>query len=272
MTVLVAAHGCDTDMVLAAVAPHVPTRWPVTAVPTPWGCFAVAGPEAPTTEDRWLVIGTPTADPWGRPIQPMDAAIVRDDLARYGVHASQLTAGPHVAADLETGELVRALNGIVPVFESVGLVRAVGTHPAVVSSIAGSSALLVAASCRSGEPLTDEPVVEALAALSWKGIGAEVDERLRALGRLRPVTLGPAHHEHRLVVTERAPTAPLYLPDLSALDRSSDAVRGYLDLRDRVLPDLWWRARLRGWWLHAPAFERVACDLALQTGTRVGRA
>src|SRR5205807_1219864 len=90
-------------------------------------------------EGQLVAIGTAVADPWGLPGVELGRQAVLERFARYGNQVAQLAAGPFAVADFERASLTAALNGIVPVFLGRGTRLVVGTHPEMVTALAGST-------------------------------------------------------------------------------------------------------------------------------------
>lgn len=271
MSFLAVAEGRSAAQLLSAVAPCFPGSWPSRAQTTEFGAVVTAG-DGVSRVGSWLIVGQPQADPWGIPATPVPAERVVAELSRYGVAALQLSAGPFVAADVDTGTVGRPLNGIVPLFVSTTDRWAASTSHDAVERLTGCAGQpLLAGSLVRGDGQHEAlPVLpgETVRALSWRGIDAEIRARLNGActGTSLPLAVGPGFDDDGRVDdvwTARVAGFGLYLPRLGGR-RTTMSLTGYLRLREERLPRLWWRARLTGHWLCAPAFERPAADLISQ--------
>ncbi len=271
MTVVALAHCVRPEQLLSHIARHAAPGATVISRATDWGAFAVV--DSPSwTVGRWLVAGMPQAHPWGVPIADLPGNIVASELERFGPGAIQMTAGPLVAIDMSLGAVLRAVNGIMPLTVSVTGPFVASTSAHVVASLSGGAGRSVSPGFIAFPDGTEMAacgmvVRELLARVSWAGIEAEVARQLASLGPLRPANLplGPRlkhrHDEFRSVRIGKVGNRPIFIPRFSTRAEPADALSRYLRLREWYLPSLWWRARLVGSWLCAPAFERPSLDL-----------
>lgn len=276
--IVAVAHHTSAEDLSAAVLPHALEVTSVEARSTPWGAVVVVnGPFA--SGGAWLVAGMPLADPWGLPGTPLSPAVVASELDRYGPAAIQQVAGPVVAIDMLSGGVLRAMNGIVPVFTGRGGPWVASTCAAVVAAT-GTDVKLVP--CASYQP------PGGLAAVSWEGsienparglTWATLDSEVRAaasrLGRLSTACLPPVDGvddaDVDAVTLAERPYA-VFLPHLTDRREARGGAARYQLLRNEIGPKLWWQARLIGIWLCAPALERPAHNMAMaiaQTGRRI---
>lgn len=272
MTVVVVAHRMRPERLLARVAAHLAPGATMATTATDWGAVIVV--DAPSWEaGRWLVAGLPQADPWGLPGMDLAGDRVALELERYGPAAIQLTSGPLVAVDMSTGAVLRAFNGIMPLAVSSTGGWAASTSPDVLTCITGARGLSVEAGSLASPGGTFSKVcggmvAESLPGVTWSGIDAEIERRLAPLGRLGEARLarGPALEEDgeiRYVRCRPDWQRAVFVPPLSRELTRGAEMTYYTWLREHVLPQLWWRARLVGLWLCAPAFERPAFDLVM---------
>lgn len=239
---IVVAAELDPSDLLARCARHVPPAWATSVLPTSWGAVLVSGAEPGRCGD-WLVAGRPSLHPWGVPGWPQAPEIVARAFDELGAVAAHLAAGPHVAVDLEGVSVVAALNGIVPVWVSIGSPWVAGTSLDCVGSAAGGEVERIAPGWSTG-PSGPAAVAALDVAEQLPGIdGESLDRERRAI----------VAADRRGVTTD-----VLWDPDLATADFTS--------LRLDGVPAAWWRARLAGCWIHAPAFERPALDLAALGG------
>ncbi len=110
-------------------------------------------------------------------------------------------------------------------------------------------------------------VGESVPGMTWSGIEAEVNLVLAPLGRLTTARLAVTLEVDKVFGARRVWLAPtrdraIFNPRLVCGMRSGGhELDHYLRIREMVLPNLWWKARLVGAWLCAPAFERPAQEL-----------
>jgi hypothetical protein len=110
-------------------------------------------------------------------------------------------------------------------------------------------------------------VKESLRSLTWSGVEAEIERALAPIdvGKRARLARAPGlmeDAEERFVRHCDVPGRAIFLPPLAGRSATDNFAR-YRRLRDNVTPRLWFRARLVGLWLCAPAFERPALDLVL---------
>ena len=178
---------------------------------------------------------------------------------RYGPAAVQLAAGPFAAVHLGYGTVVRAINGIVPVYVARQGSWVASTSAAVVGALSADRAVEPlppgASVSPSAEIATWGPIAPDPAAgdVPWAWIERSVRERVAGHGALSEV---PGQADVWCTAADHA----LYLPRLTAPRHGPDPAARYAHLRREALPRLWWTARLAGRWLFAPAFERPVLD------------
>jgi hypothetical protein len=274
MMLMALAHGMRPERLLALVAPRMAPAATATTRVTDWGSLVLF--DMPVGEiGRWLVAGVPQADPWGVPGIDLHNDTAAAELQRYGPAAIQLTSGPVIAVDMSTGAVLRPLNGIIPLVVSSGGEWVASTSPGLVAGITGRTPLRVEAGSTASPDGTIAGVCgrivgESVPGVTWSGIERELQRRLAPLGPLHRAELarGPAledDQEARHVRSGGRLDRPLFLPPFTSRRARDGAVSHYLWLREQVLPRLWFRARLLGLWLCAPAFERPALELVAST-------
>lgn len=229
---------------LAAVAEHLLPEWTARVTAHPFGSLLVAGDEA-TRDERWLVVGRPTKDPWGTPGEPLGRDEVLADLVRFGPNAISAVAGPVLAFDLDDGRAHRTLGGVL----------GFGPHPGdlrVHSTIGSAEA-----------PPGTTIVPDSSPAFSIDRLCDEIAHHVGGTGVPLPLRTTTSHP------WPCAEAAPL-LDRVHALGR--DAAVLVIDaellanpalfarVRDRALPELHYRCLQAGRWLHAPGFERPVLD------------
>jgi hypothetical protein len=257
---VVLAHGETPERLLAALAGALGARPVVSVEPMPWGSMLLA--DAPhARSDCWLVAGRPQRDPWGLPLGdlPLKEAVAEHD--RYGIHAAHLGSGPFVVADLATGRMLRALNGIVPAFQGAGPFGPV---------FASSDSVLTSLACDVREispgeiagPLGVESITglwsneqsEQLR-LRWDWLDQEITARLARLGPLAPATLpGTVDPDADVWLSRTTRGDVVFVP---LLRRASGRA---VALNSTIAAELWSRARVGGRWLFAPTLERPVRD------------
>lgn len=273
MSFLAVAAGRTGLEVLARVQVVIPSHWEICCRTTQWGGVVAAG-EGVHVGARWLLLGRPTPDPRGIPDAFVSLQAFDDDFERYGDAAMLLAGGPLLAFDLERGQVVVSVNGILPFHVSVN--SACGaTVPAAVSLLGAGHALPVPAGhavspgTRTTTQVVDGPLRARAAGLTRSGIDSELSMLLQELHCTR--VLSPS--AFALLPSSDRRFAPhlhlaqdgsslVFTPPLTRRHRSS--IRSwaqYLDLRDRVVPHLAWRARLLGWWTYVPLLEAPAADM-----------
>ena len=273
MTMLViVAHGEAPERSLARLAGTLGARPNVRSEPMPWGSLVLA--DAPhARSERWLVAGRPQRDPWGLPLGdlPLDEAVA--EYEHYGAGAACLGSGPFVVVDLATGAMLRAPNGVVPVFSGVAPYGSVfGTSARAVRALGGDAREIAPGDIVG--PLGCDSVVaaspaEQLRTLRWDWIDAEIAERVSRLGPLTPArlagTLNPSAGADRWLSRTRAGDIVFAPPLRGAAGRTAA-------LSSAVAASLWSRARLGGQWLFAPLLERPMRDtIALLEGSGSAR-
>lgn len=266
--IVIAAEGWASAHLAARLAPFFPGRWAWSSFGLETCALFVAGAEWARDGD-WVVAGRPADDPWGRPGRPLALAEAAHRYRRYGPMAAQLVAGPHVAIDVASGTAVRAMNGIVPVFTGNGNTGwFIGTsHASLAALSVDASALRPGMTCTAGGPTVSageawSPAEKAV--LDWASIDREL-VTLNAGLALRPaaLALGPGlspSPEDQWVSAVSIDDELLFAPPLASRPGPE---QWYLRVRHEDLPTLWWRGRLIHRWVHSPAFERPATDLAV---------
>ena len=136
MSLLVAAHGLSPRELAVLVAPSIPGRWDWEARSIAHGALIIAG-EGWVEANGWLVLGRPLQHAWGVPGPPLPHETVAAELTRYGLAAIQNTTGPLIALQLDSGDAVTALNGIVPLYVSRSGAWVTGTSVEAVRAVAG---------------------------------------------------------------------------------------------------------------------------------------
>jgi hypothetical protein len=254
---------CQPTHVLAVASPWIPRGWSVAVGKTVWGAVLIAGP-AVLREGHLVAVGSAVADPWGLPGVELDRHVVLERFARYGNQVTQLAAGPFAVADLERASLTAALNGIVPVILSRGARVVVGTHPKMVTALAGSTSSVPIPSGSSASVegkvtnLAQFGVCESLPLMSLQGLDGEVEHHIRGAGPSRQVRRGvfAAYAQlHLRWIGSALVASPSFRPLQTALDTAVE----FQAIRRRVA-NLWWQAGLRNAALFVPAFERPALD------------
>lgn len=264
------ARDVTAGQLVTSMAPHVARIGTGMAMRTPWGAVAVADGPSWRVGD-WLVAGYPQVHPWGVPGADLSGSEVAAELNRYGPAAIQMTSGPFVAVDLLTGSVLRAMNGIVPVVVSVRPNWVASTSAEAAASIAsGPLRAVPAGHFASPDGMVTSAcgtfVGESVPEVNWAGIASEVNSVLAPLGALKRLQLAGAPSPDCRVHAQRVWSAPqpgraIFSPRLAARVRTGRELTDYFSIRENVLPKLWWRARLTGHWLCAPAFERPALEL-----------
>ncbi|MBK9180735.1 MAG: hypothetical protein IPM45_14440 [Acidimicrobiales bacterium] len=257
MTLVIAAHERSPQQLLDLIDEAVPHGWHLSITRQPWGSLATAGDSAERV-GHWLVVGMPSADPWGRPGYRIAPDRVAALLRRYGLPAVQMLPGPWFAVDLRSGAVLRALNGIVPISATTAGPFAAGTPPGLICRLGGAAAMAPATLAAPGGPqdiVDDELVRERVPLSTWASIDREITRRTAGLVLSGPVdaSLLPGVRQDR--ATNELVFLPRFdrLPQGSAVDRPTWV--------QETASQLWWRARLAGSWLHAPVLERPARDL-----------
>ena len=262
LMVLVADRSPGQTLVLAS--PWIPPSWAVCVRATPWGAVLAAGPSM-LVEGSLAAIGTAVSDPWGIPGSTLDTHILLDRFARYGDHVVQLAAGPFAVADLEHGRIASALNGIVPLFLAHGTHTAVGTHPAILATVAASPEMesipggAVASVDGSITAVAQIRVLESLPLVSLAALEREVEGHIRRSGPVQGFRSSELEHAAPRLVIRRVGQALVASPPLRELQVSPCAADDLRALRSEV-NRLWWQAGLRNRSLFVPAFERPALD------------
>jgi len=209
-----------------------PPAWSRCARLTEWGCVAWAGEEATVFTD-WLVLGVPSADPWGWPGRRLPIEELAARLSSLGMEAVRTAAGPFLVLNLRDGSVTRPSNGLVPFWEG---------H-------AGGS---------TSRELTG-PNARELAPLS--NTGYERNARTLLKGKRVRVEL----LEHGPPAT-CASEVCLPGPRDPVWGSGAKAVARLRELRDEAARS-WWAGRLAGRWVHSPVLERPAVDRLLEAGS-----
>ena len=249
---LVLGHGLAPAALLARVAHLVPpTRGPgtddVRVRGHEWGSHLIAG-------DRWyergglLVYGSPSRDPWGAPGNADTRSNVLEEVARWGLVAITMAAGPVVAVDLRTGEWQAALN----------CMAALGRHEddhQLESTTAGTRH--IPGPCRI--------IADTSPGFRYARLAEEIDQhlpdtrpgpQLRDPTDVRSTRIGSVDWS---VTTSRHGDRALVLRPSNLVDVLSDPELFEL-ARSQVVPCLTWRAWRLGFDLHAPFLERPVLD------------
>lgn len=276
MSLLVAAHDQSAEGLAAAVAPYILGRWPWEARTTTWGALVVVG-DGWAEADGWLILGRPQAHPWGVPGAPLSYARIGAELSRFGPAALQSSAGPIVALDLMDGGVVRAVNGIIPLFASRTGSWVTGTSLEATTAVTTDPLYRVPPGARAAPDgtvtlIADAFVPESVPGATWRNFQQELDAVMAPLGPRRIACLGatsaPSGAWARATWALDAYEELVFLPDTSVLEAHAAPLSRYLQVRDSVLPELWWASRLAGRWLCAPGFERPALDTVAMIGGR----
>ena len=264
MSTLAVAAAIDPVTLLGATTDIAAPSWSGRA----WrgeGVSCAASGGSVSTVGRWLVIGRPTPDPWGRPASADHAPALVASLERFGPPAVQLWSGPWAAIRLSDPIAVRAPNGAVPLHFAPGPGWWASTDPRITGrDDAGGRAVPAGAAIDviSGVTLFDGTPVGATSVrgATRAGFAAELCERAPWRGAALALstvddpgagTVRAGDHDSAVLDSDAAARR-----DVSFFDR-------YGGMRETGLAKLWWAVRLQGRWLHAPAFERVAGDLAV---------
>jgi hypothetical protein len=271
MTLVALAADTTPHALLAACAPTLTGR----AEPRSeqLGAWSVVTDGPPARAGSWTAVGRPVADPWGLPGEPeRDGAALQTlatDLERWGPAAIQLAAGP-VVAFRDDGMIVRALNGLIPVFAAVtGCV--VSTDEALVRRLTSGEVHRIppghlvdpAVGVRN---IVDALVPDPLVHRPSRTAGSALERRVRALG-----ASGRLHELPEELVSLVDGTT--VIARLHTLGEGSDVLwapdQGVLDdlerlavVRDQVGPNVWRRFDSVGHRVVAPWLERPALDLA----------
>lgn len=240
-----------------------------------WGAVVVVnGPFA--RSERWLVAGMPLADAWGLPDEALHPAVVAAELDQYGPACIQQVAGPVLAVDLSSGGVLRAMNGIVPVFVGQGVPWLASTSAAVVASISADVTPVPCGAYHSPARVSamswDALIRNPTKGLTWPALDAEVRASVSRLGHLKRVWLpgvGGLLDDDLDALWLALPPHVVFLPRLTSGRSAADDASRYVRLRTETAPMLWWRARLAGLWLCAPAFERPAHDMAMSATSAI---
>lgn len=261
--------GRRPSTVLATATRWSPRGWPMQIRDTAWGSVVIAGP-ATAVVDQNVMVGTAVTNPWGLPSAAIEPPALLARFTRYGQQVAQLAAGPFAVADLQQGDLVGALNAIIPVFRSHGRYSAIGNHPELVAELSeggppnrvppGWSASV------NGETAaaSDIGVVEALPLVSLRGLDQEIEYHIRDTGFVDadlPLRSGARELAAKFpeLRVHQIAGALVARPRVDAL-QTSQAPREELDAIRCMVSDLWWRAGLIGMTLFVPMFERPALD------------
>lgn len=232
MTVLLTSTSQSALELVSALDPVAPAAWARSALSTSWGCVAWAG-EHVRVVDEWLVLGLPSADPWGWPGHRLEAENVVHRLSLFGPDAVRTATGPFLVLDMRDGSVTRPGNGLVPFWTAGDLSS---TH----RELAGSSAVEQCPLAHSGyERLTRT-------ALNGRRIRAELLEH-RPPGTLDLDALVPG--------------------PLDRLWRRGAHAAARLRMLRHEAAQRWWSSRLDGRWLHAPVLERPVVDRLLMVGS-----
>lgn len=273
LTICAEARAAD---LVQQVLPFLPSTWELTARATAWGALVAAGPGI-HVDDTHVIVGQPTRDPHGLPGEPLSLERVAADVCHYGPAALDLVTGPVLVFEIETARVIRHVNGIVPFYSAPGPRWIGSTLAGAAASLRGTSTRAVpvgvVADLASGEtmPYTDLPSPEGHSAVTLAGVDREV---LNNLSHLRTVPLGTAakwSNGGGDVMLSRATRhvksvgdgLAVYVPPLARLGTDA-AWTTFLELRDYVVPRLWWYLRRASIWLYAPTFDRPIVDLVAQ--------
>lgn len=256
--ILLAAAGVTPTELLARAAQHLPSGWAITVQEHQCGAVLTVGSDVDECSG-WMVVGRTAADPWGNSPERGGAALLGRELSTYGLAAMHLAAGPVVAFDRSTAVVARAPNGIVPVWVS--------------GVVAGTVRNLVDA-CSDGQPRMLEPGHSVHLATGTRGPAhvceifdgpklfslSDVRRELVEKSRYGKPVAGPVNLDGALREGPMA-GAWVYAPDVTKGSWRTDRRGALSHMRDRVLPELWTRARMSGHVLFAPISEAPAVEL-----------
>jgi hypothetical protein len=257
---VVVAHGESPERLCAALAGTLAARATVQVNPMPWGSLLLA--DAPyMRNDRWLVAGRPQKDPWGLPLGDLALEEAVAEYEQYGARAGCFGSGPFIVADLTTGHLLRAPNGIVPAWDGMGAGGPVQATSARALRLLSRQVKEISPGAIAGPPgavsLAATGPGEHLRSLTWEWLDEEIAAHTSRLGPLTPARL----HSAADVLTESdrwlwstATSDVVFVPPLRLASGRAAAMSSTIAAR------LWSRARLGGRWLFAPLLERPARD------------
>ena len=185
----------------------------------------------------WIVVGQPSRDPRGLPGTPMSLEAMIDALDDFGEDCGSMIAGPWMACRISTGEVVRAVNHIVPWLrgDSYGL-RAWATDPNMFDrrTIVVDGPVMIAD--RGSDPVPG---------FTRARLMAELDAIVTATRDAR---------------AQSAPNiADVWMPELSKHQKMMPIVAVVSAWR-REAGRRWCAANAQGLGLHVPALERVVLD------------
>ncbi|CAB4887288.1 unannotated protein [freshwater metagenome] len=261
--IILAAQTAPAEAIASAVD-VLPPNWPVVTRELAWGTALLAGPAFNIDGDH-VVLGTAVADPWGIPGSTVERAEMMTRCKRYGAQAVNLAAGPFAVADLHTGSITRAPNGVVPLYVAVGKRHVVGTHREIVLRLADSAATrLVPAGVEihidgTERNVADLTVQESIRYVDIVDLGREIEMHLaRCTVPLVPFNDSalPAPHGFRLLRHDNALVASAIAEQMPETLGSVAAI----EATRRAMSALWWQAGRAGMQLFVPALERPAMD------------
>ena len=241
MTVVAFARGVSRGELLAHVDAVAPRSWARESIATAWGSVSWAG-DAVHIDGDWLILGRPTADPWGWPGDPVLPIELVERLEMLGSAAIGSVAGPCFALNLDTCQVVLSDNGLIPFYEVSG--RTV---------VGGSTSTEVARHLAQG--------AETVSQLFPPSAARERDHRTHLDG----------HRVRSELMDRQGPVTPrndecvlVPLPEDTLWGNGATAVNRIRDYVEALAPAYWWKARLRGEWLYCPPLERPTIDRLLE--------
>jgi len=232
VTILVRSSSHTPAELVSALDPEAPPAWSRSARRTSWGCVAWAG-ESVEVVDRWLILGVPSADPWGWPGHPLGPGELASRMSLFGPDGVRTATGPFLVLDMGDGTVTRPGNGLVPFWTH-------GRFGSTIQKLAGPNAVPLPHLAHHGFERS------ARTSLSGRRVRAELlEHRPRATPARDAIVPGPFDR----LWSGRAGAAS----QLRALRH--EASRS------------WWLGRLDDRWLHAPVLERPVVDRLLQAGS-----
>ena len=216
-----------------------------------WGAYLVSGTNW-LERGSWLVMGTPTTNPWGIPGDPPSPVLglgtVVDELEEWGAAAITMTAGPVVCVDLDTGFSHSALNGIIQ------LGRQPDDHQIWTTTVD-----------RRDRIPTAIPIADTAPGFAFDRLVGEIESRLPPT-KPGPLLVDPTDN-HRLMAAGTNWAAATLLTDGGDLivhpEDLADVFRSpqlLLDAHRSLVPMLARRAERLGFSLYAPFLERPVLD------------
>ena len=185
----------------------------------------------------WIVVGQPSRDPRGLPGAPMSLEAMIDALDDFRADCGSMIAGPWVACHISTGEVVRAVNHIVPWLrgDDYGL-RAWATDPNMFDRRTIVVDGPVAIADRGRDPVPGFTLAR---------LQSELDA---TVSRARTTLAWSPKHD-----------ADVWMPDLPKR-RPLMPVVAVVNAWRREAGRRWCAANTQGLGLHVPALERVVLD------------